>query len=200
MSEILQGAPAMKILLLYGSSQGQTEKIMQHLSQRLSSAGHQPALVKAGADTVPDIVSFDACILAASVHVGQFQKVLVETAREQASALSARPGLFLCVSLTAAGNDPAEQAELERQVSAFLDHTGWTGPRVAHVAGALRFSQYGFFEYWAMRWIARRKQKQTGEFAGIEVTGKEDIEFTDWEKLNALVDDWLASVADSGHH
>lgn len=190
----------MNLLLLYATSQGQTGKIMQYLNQRLSCSGHETAMVEAGSNAVPDVADFDACIIAASVHAGQFQKALVKAVREQASALSTRSTLFLSVSLTAAGNDPAEHAELDRQVRAFVDETGLKNPTVAHVAGALRFSEYGFFEYWAMRWIARRKQKQTGEFAGIDVTGKEDIEFTDWNKLNELVDNWLASASVGAKH
>jgi menaquinone-dependent protoporphyrinogen oxidase len=176
----------MKALLLYATSQGQTRRIMHHLAARLESQGNEVALVEARAGTELEIADFDACILAASVHAGRYQPALVATAKQHAQALSARPGLFLSVSLTAAGNDPEDWTELDRLAQGFLAETGWVGPRVAHVAGALRFSEYGFFEYWAMLWISRRKNR--------EVSGKEDVEFTDWGALDALLDEWSAAV------
>jgi menaquinone-dependent protoporphyrinogen oxidase len=176
----------MKALLLYATTQGQTRKIMQHLAARLESQGNEVALVEAKSRSELEIADFDVCILAASVHAGRYQDPLVATVKQHAQALSARPGLFLSVSLTAAGNDPEDRAELDRLARGFLAETGWRGPQVAHVAGALRFSEYGFFEYWAMRWIARRKDRT--------VSGKEDIEFTDWDALDGLLDHWSAAA------
>jgi menaquinone-dependent protoporphyrinogen oxidase len=176
----------MKLLLLYASTQGQTRKIMRHIADRLEGEGNVVLLVEAGSDPEPDVAGVDACILAASLHAGRYQTALVATAKQHAQALSARPRMFLSVSLTAAGNDPEDWAELDRLAQRFLAETGWVGPRVAHVAGALRFSEYGFFEYWAMLWISRRKNR--------EVSGKEDVEFTDWGALDALLDEWSAAV------
>lgn len=184
----------MKLLLLYATSQGQTGRIMQHTAERLERAGHAVTLLQAGIDRMPDIADFDACILAASMHAGQYQAALRHAVQAQAGTLSARPGLFLSVSLTAAGHDAQEHAELAQRVQAFLDETGWQGPQVAHVAGALRFSEYGFFEYWAMRWIARRRQQQDPAFADLDVSGREDIEFTDWAALDMRVDAWMADA------
>jgi menaquinone-dependent protoporphyrinogen oxidase len=57
---------------------------------------------------------------------------------------------------------------------------------VEHVAGAFRFREYDFFRYWAMRWIASARDEA--------VRPGRDKEYTDWGKLDAAVDDWLASV------
>jgi menaquinone-dependent protoporphyrinogen oxidase len=176
----------MKLLLLYATSQGQTRKIMQHIADRLESMGHVVSLVDASGNLEPGMADIDACIVAGSVHAGHYQKPLAAVAKRQAAALSARPGLFVSVSLTAAGNDPEERSELDRVARNFLADTGWEGARVAHVAGALRFSEYGFFEYWAMLWISRRKDRT--------ISGKEDIELTDWQALDALIDEWLETA------
>lgn len=190
----------MRFLLLFASTQGQTARIMAHVADRLRLRGHDVTLLQAQelatkkpAETGPaetGLEGFDAVILAGSVHAGRYQTELLQAAHGlvhgAAPGLNALPGLFLSVSLTAAGDDPAEHAELDRLAQGFLSDTGWKGARIAQVAGALRFSAYGFFEYWAMRWIARQR--------GRPVTGKEDIELTDWQALDATLEGFLAAV------
>jgi menaquinone-dependent protoporphyrinogen oxidase len=172
-----------KILIVYATTEGQTRKIARHGADHLVAQGHS-AEVLAAAEAeglAPD--HFDAVVLAGSLHAGQFQKALRGYAGAHAQALNARPSLFLAVSLTAAGHDTDERAELDACVKRFCDETGWRPGRIAHVAGALLFSEYDFFRYWAMRWIARSR--------GEQVTGKEDVEFTDWPALDRTLDDWL---------
>lgn len=176
----------MKILMLYATSQGQTRKIMRHLAERFAKAGHSVELLPAAEDEGLDPLRFDAAILAGSIHAGRYQPALIDAARRHAPALSQRPGLFVSVSLTAAGDDPDDRKELARLVDAFMAETGWQGAESAHVPGAIRFTEYNFFEYWAMLWISRYK--------GADFTGKEDIEFTDWAALDALADAWLERI------
>ncbi len=197
----------MKILLLYGTTQGQTRKIMRHIADRLAAQNHSVELVPAdqatglGTDRTTDRTSdrtadrtggldptrFDAAILAGSLHAGRYQSELLKVTHAMAPALNRLPGLFLSVSLTAAGDEPAERAELERLARGFLTDTGWDALQIAQVAGALRFSAYGFFEYWAMLWISRQKNRT--------LTGREDIEFTDWPALDALTDAFITRAA-----
>ena len=176
----------MKVLLLYATTQGQTRKIARHIADRLAARQHSVELVPASEDEGLDPGRFDAAILAGSIHAGQYQTALLQSAHRHAAGLNRLPGLFVTVSLTAAGDDPAERAELDRLARGFLTDTGWQNPQIAQVAGALRFSAYGFFEYWAMLWISRRKNRT--------VTGREDIEFTDWAALDALVEGFMAPL------
>ena len=184
----------MKLLLLYATTQGQTRKIMRHIADRLVAQGHSVELVPAdqAADQAGALEPsrFDAAILAGSIHAGQYQTELLQAAHALSPALNRLPGLFLTVSLTAAGDDPAEQAELDRLARGFLNDTGWQTPQIAQVAGALRFSAYGFFEYWAMLWISRQKNRT--------LTGKEDIEFTDWPALDTLTDGFITRATGAG--
>jgi menaquinone-dependent protoporphyrinogen oxidase len=180
----------MKFLLLYATTEGQTRKVFRHLADRLVGAGHSVELLD-GADAEGlDPTRFDAAILGGSLHAGRYQPALLAAAHGQAAALSALPGLFVSVSLTAAADDPGERAELDRLAAGFLSDAGWQGAQVLHVAGALRFGAYGFFEYWAMRWIARHR--------GMAVEGRETIELTDWAALDSAVDAFAVRVAAGG--
>lgn len=176
----------MKILMLYATTEGQTLKVARHVFDRLAAAGHAAQLIAAAdaADLTP--AGFEAAILAGSVHAGRYQTPLVDWARLHAGGLAALPTLFLSVSLSAAGDDADDWEGLRNCVRAFAAETGWTPDRVEHVAGAFRFREYDFFRYWAMRWIASARDEA--------VRPGRDKEYTDWDKLDAAVDDWLASV------
>jgi menaquinone-dependent protoporphyrinogen oxidase len=181
----------MKLLLLYATTQGQTRKIMRHIADRLVAQGHAVELLPAdqAADQTGalDLSRFDAAILAGSIHAGRYQTELLQAAHAMSPTLNRLPGLFLSVSLTAAGNDADERAELDRLAQGFLTDTGWMAPTVLQVAGALKFSDYSFFVYWAMRWIARSR--------GIDASPGADLEFTDWPALDAAVDGFLARAS-----
>jgi len=176
-----------KILILYASSEGQTRKVARHVLDRLAAAGHAAELIAApdAVDLTP--AGFDAAILAGSVHAGRYQTPLVDWARVHAAGLQALPSLFVSVSLSAAGDDADDWEGLRNCVRALAAETGWTPGRVEHVAGAFRFREYDFFRYWAMRWIASARDEA--------VRPGRDKEYTDWAKLDAAVDDWMASVS-----
>lgn len=177
----------MKLLIVYGTTDGQTAKIARRVFDIAHEAGHSVALEHAeGNDPVsPD--GFDAAILAGSVHAGHYQKHLAEYARSHAAALNGKPTLFLSVSMTAAGNDRDDWEELRACAKRFGDDTGVAFGRVEHIAGAYKFRDYDFFTYWAMRWIARQK--------GEEVGRNENREYTDWEALETLIAEWTAEVS-----
>jgi menaquinone-dependent protoporphyrinogen oxidase len=177
----------MKILILYATTEGQTLKVARRVFDRLVATGHAAQLIAAAdaGDLSPD--GFDAAILAGSVHAGRYQTPLVDWARSHAHDLAALPTLFLSVSLSAAGDDADDWEGLRNCVRAFAAETGWTPGRVEHVAGAFRFREYDFFRYWAMRWIASARDEA--------VRPGRDKEYTDWAKLDAAVDGWMASVS-----
>jgi menaquinone-dependent protoporphyrinogen oxidase len=176
----------MKILIVYATTEGQTRKVARFVFDRLVAAGHAAALVPAAEAGGIDPAGFDAAVVGGSVHAGHFQKELVTWAQAAAPALGRVPSLFLPVSLTAAGDEAEDWAGLRACVDRFVDETGWTPGRVEHVAGAFRFSEYDFFKSWAMRWIASRKDES--------VRGDEDKEYTDWDALGAVLEDWTAGL------
>jgi len=88
-----------------------------------------------------DLVRFDAVILAGSLHLNRYQKVLTDFARANAVALSAKPLLFVAVSLSAAGDDADDWAGLRACHAALQDATGWVPGQTLDVAGAFRFAE-----------------------------------------------------------
>ena len=176
----------MTVLITYATTEGQTRKIARFCADRLIAQGHSvellPLVDLGDDDEGIDMSRFDAAILAGSVHGGRLQPQLARFAARHAAALNARPSLFLVVSLSAAGNDPDERADLARIAAEFAENAAWTPGNVVHVAGAFRFTQYDFFKALAMRWIAHSK--------GEAVTPHTDKEYTDWTALAALLEHW----------
>ncbi|RVT84040.1 protoporphyrinogen oxidase [Rhodobacteraceae bacterium CCMM004] len=174
----------MRILIVFATTEGQTAKIAHYAFARLTADGHSVALLSAAEARDLDPASFDRVLLAGSVHAGRYQEALKDYMRAQRASLSRAETLFLSVSLSAAGSDPDDWKGLKDCVRRLTEETGVAPKRVEHVAGAFRFSDYGFFEYWAMRWIATQKDDT--------VEHGEDREYTDWTALAALLDDWAS--------
>lgn len=177
----------MRVLICYASTEGQTRKICRFCTDQLFALGHSVEMLPAADADDLDLATFDAAILAGSVHVGRIQDALAAFAAAHAPALNGVPTLFLQVSLAAAGNDEKELADLDRIAREFSSATKWQPGAIHHVAGAFRFTEYDFFKSWAMRWIASQK--------GQTVDPHGDTEYTDWEALAALMRDWAGTVA-----
>lgn len=171
----------MNILVLYGTTEGQTRKIARFVADRLTARGHEAQVIDAAeADPEFDPGAFGAAVIAASLHAGHYQAPVVDFAHPHHGVLGSMPTAFVSVSLSAASHDRDDLDGLARCVADFEHRTGWKPGEVWHAAGAFRFTQYDFLKRWALKYIAYRKGQPTD-------TSK-DYELTDWEALEALVD------------
>jgi len=177
----------MKVLVGYASSEGQTRRIARHVADRLADAGAAVELAGLADAEGLDPARFDRVILAASVHVGHYQRALSDFAAAHAERLAERPTLFLSVSLAAAGHESDDWRALDRIVDDLVAATGWQPGRVAQVAGAYRPSKYDIFRRFVMRRILAAKDPDADPDL--------DREYTDWAALDVLVDGWLAAPA-----
>ncbi|MBY6122408.1 flavodoxin domain-containing protein [Mameliella alba] len=175
----------MKMLIAYASTEGQTRRIARFLMDRLADQGHSVELVPVTEAADIDLARFDRVILAASVHLGHYQKDMGEFAARHGAALDQLPVLFVSVSLAAAGHDAEEWADLDRIVSDFAQATDWHPKKVVQVAGAYRPSEYDIFRRFVMRRIVAAKDPQADP--------DKDHEYTDWQALGAALDDWLSA-------
>lgn len=172
----------MRILIVYGTTEGHTRQLCDIASVELNQAGHDVTTVHAGGRSDPEPEAYDAVILAASLHVGQYQAPLVDYARRHAAQLAAVPNAFISVSLSAAGENPDDWAGLEQCVERFATESKWTPKLIHHAAGAIRYSHYDFFKRLLLKYIARKRGQDT-------VTSR-DYDLTDYEALKAFVLDF----------
>ncbi len=174
----------MRILLVYGTTEGQTRKIAAFVADHLSNMGHLTRVVNAIEATAElDPHEFDAVIIAASVHAGRYQSAIVDFVSRNRAAIDQRANAFLSVSLAAASDDEDDAEGIRQCVDAFAQQTGWRPGMIHHVAGAFRYSEYDFFKRWAMKYIAYRK--------GAPTDTTRDHELTDWADLARFVDSFV---------
>jgi menaquinone-dependent protoporphyrinogen oxidase len=180
----------MRLLLVYGTTEGQTRKIARFVADHLAQKEHETQLVNA-LDATPavDPRDFNAVIIAASVHAGRYQSAVIHFVRDHLAAIDTRPNAFLSVSLAAAGDDDEDVEGLKRCVADFTHDAGWTPHCIHHVAGAFRYTAYDFLKRWAMKYIAYRK--------GGPTDTSRDYELTDWDDLTRFVDAFAKSLANT---
>ena len=177
----------LNILVLYGTTDGQTAKIGRYLGDALRAEGVS-AEVRDARTAAPAPAGYDAVIVAASVHAGGYQRSVRRWARQHAHILNEKPTAFLSVCLGVLQREPKVQQELAAILSRFFTATGWRATITKSVAGALPYSRYNWVKRWAMVRIVRK--------AGGDTDTSRDYEYTDWADLRGFARDFLRLVRD----
>jgi menaquinone-dependent protoporphyrinogen oxidase len=166
-----------RILVLYGTTQGQTAKIAEVLAAQMRARGTDVDLIDAAAHSpAPD--DYTAVVVAASVHAGGYQRSVEGWVRAHAAALHSRPTAFVSVCLGVLQHDPGVDRELKTIIDRFLAATGWRPDATKIVAGALPYTKYNWWTRLAMKRIVRK--------AGGDVDTSRDYEYTDWDEVRRI--------------
>ena len=149
-------APAMtRILVLYGSTHGQTAQIAEAVADAMRAQGAEVDLADAATrNPAPD--AYAAVVVAASVHAGGYQRPVQRWVRGHTEALRDRASAFVSVCLGVLQHDPGVDRELGLIRDLFLAATGWKPSIIKVVAGALPYTKYNWIKRWIMRRIVRK--------------------------------------------
>jgi menaquinone-dependent protoporphyrinogen oxidase len=142
-----------KILIAYGTTEGQTARIADQLADVMRSHGLEAEAVDLKQSTDVQLDGYDAVIVGGSVHMGKHQKEVADFVRKNRRALERLPAAFFSVSLAAHG----DMANAEAYVTNFEQQTGWHPTKVGLFSGALLYRQYGFLKRYMMKRIVRDK-------------------------------------------
>ncbi|WP_127141151.1 flavodoxin domain-containing protein [Flagellimonas marinaquae] len=168
----------MKILIIYGTVEGQTRKIARFMEQVLQEEGHQVVIANAVEEPpIPD--DFDAALIGSSVHVQKYNTSIKDYVIEHLDTLNSMPTAFFSVSMAMASSIKEEHAEIAQVAEDFLKETQWNTSTVWHIAGALKYTKYNYFKKLIMRSIAKKE--------GGSVDTDKDHEYTDWTKVKEQV-------------
>jgi menaquinone-dependent protoporphyrinogen oxidase len=174
-----------RILVLYGTTEGQTAKIARAMAVQLRSSLIEVDLVRAGAGD-PKPAGYDGIIVAGSLHAGGYQEPVVKWLRAHAAELEPRPTAFVSVCLAVLSKQAPARDEARAIPKRFVDRLGWSPTVIKVVAGALPYTKYNFFIRWVMRRIAAA--------AGGDTDTSRDYEYTDWRDLRDFVDRFAGLV------
>ena len=172
---------ATKVLVVYGTTEGQTKKIADALADALASRGAL-ADVRAAGDRPPAPGGYAGVVVAASVHAGQYQRPVRRWVRAHRDTLEAMPAAFVSVCLGVLQHDEKTRRDLERILDGFVAETGWRPSLVRHVAGALPYTRYG--------WLKRLLMKRIVGKAGGDTDTSRDYEYTNWADVRRFADDF----------
>lgn len=179
---------AMKsVLVVYGTTESQSRKVAEFIADALKARGVEVELVDSAAEGATLIQPvYAAVIVCGSLHQHSYQASLVRFVKDNKDWLVGIPTAFIAVSLTALLKDDESREGLRKLTEALYRTTGWTPAITRHVAGALRYTQYGCFKRLIMKLIARRH--------GSDTDTAHDHEYTDWDDLTRFVEEFMAAV------
>jgi menaquinone-dependent protoporphyrinogen oxidase len=174
-----------KVLVMYGTSEGHTEKIANAIANTLVAQGCDADIIQAGSID-PNPADFDGIIVAASVHAGHYQKPVARWLRARIAQFGSKPTAFVSVCLGVLQHDPKVDAVLDANIHRFIDPIGWHPSVIKIVAGALQYTRYNVFIRWIMRRITAK--------AGGDTDTSKDYDYTDWNDLRAFAADFASRI------
>lgn len=166
----------MKILIIYGTTEGQTRKIARFMEEQLQAKGHRVTIADA-TEEPPIADDFEVVLIGSSVHIHKYNNAVKHYINHHIDALNSRPMAFFSVSMAVASQIEEEHDDIQQLANDFMHECGLTEPYVFHIAGALRYTKYDYFKRLLMRMIAQKE-------GGSTDTSK-DHEYTDWENIKS---------------
>jgi menaquinone-dependent protoporphyrinogen oxidase len=176
------------ILIVYGTTDGHTRKIARVLAEDLRAHRCTVDIVDAaGKLSRLSPESYDGVIIAASLHIGDYQRSVARWLRMHAPMLKTMPTAFVSVSLAVLEQDPAARQEVDRIMDRFFTRCGWRPKITKQVAGALLYTRYG--------WLKRLMMKRIVAKAGGDTDTTRDFEYTDWNDVRDFACDFAELAA-----
>lgn len=167
----------MKILVVYGTRNGQTRRIAERIGARLHERGIMVDLVNARAIPIDlRLADYDGVIAGASIIAGRFQTSVGDFISGFRAEIARVPSAFFGVSLAAA--DLRLRGQAAEQIGRFLTEYAWRPSLTVSFAGALPPSR--------LRWLAR--------YVLFRRLDKRREEFTDWTAVADFADEFAARV------
>ena len=175
----------MNVLIVYGTSEGQTRKIAGWTATHIRERRHQVELQDSAA-LMSDLklAGFNAFIIAASVHQEHHQETVTNFVFAHHELLNAKPSALISVSLSAALED--QKTEAQKYVDRFVSVTGWQPRMTLLLGGALRFTKYDYFQEQFVKFVVMKR--------GGDPSPERDHEFTDWNALAGFADRFLETA------
>ena len=143
----------MRILVVFASKYGFTEKAAEKLRDELVAGKHGVTLVNLGKEEPPGIEGFDAVVIGGSIYAGFIRPEVRRVFRENLAALTGKKlAIFICGGLE---NKAEEQikAVFPREIYSRAAAKGYFGYGV-------NYEKMSFFDRIVMRLVSGRKENQ----------------------------------------
>ncbi len=168
-----------RILIVFHTSEGQTAKIAERVASVLRDRGNTVDVREVEGAPAPD--GYDGVVVGDSIHAVKHSRSMIRYLRSHVDTLNAMPAALFQVCLTSANPDAEHTATAHKLVQELLDNTGFDPDAVGLFAGALVYTQYGWFKRHVMRAIVKRE--------GGDLDMRRDYEYTDWDAVVRFAQD-----------
>jgi menaquinone-dependent protoporphyrinogen oxidase len=176
-----------RVLIVYESKYGQTEKIAKFLYSRLLGQGHSVNLMNLGAKDFRPPTDYDGIIVGAGIYMQRYPKNLEKWVQTYYPTLSQRSTAFFSVCMAVLDKNLKVQRDLQRIANKFFDKTNWHPKRREVFAGALNYSKYG--------WVTKQLMGLISRASRGDYDTSRDYEYTNWSEVAQFSDDFLSSLS-----
>lgn len=180
-----------RALVVYATTHGQTRRIALRIADRLRAHAFQVD-VRDVREAPEDPYAYDLVVAGGSLHGGRHQHELLEWLSHHATSLSRVPSALFSVSLSAAEGTDQGRGDAQGALDLLCEETGWFPRTRACIAGALQYREYDHVTKMVMRLLMARHDHPT------DIT--QDVEYTDWDQVDAFADEAAAVPAAAGSH
>ena len=166
-----------RILVIYGTSYGQTAKIARRIAETLQFRGLETELCDAG-NGVPRLAPdrYSAIVVGSSIIARGHQAPIKRFVADNIAMLNRQPSAFFQVSASAGSRSVEGRNAAQRILDEFVAKNHWTPILSASLAGAINYTKYNFI----LRWYMKRAAAHHG---GATDTSR-DHELTDWAQVD----------------
>ena len=166
-----------KILIIYSTTDGHTQKICHRLKQVIEAQVHQVTLTSIGDALNMNLKSFDKIILGASIRYGKHHKQVYEFIKRNEQLLDSKPNAFFSVNVVARKPEK-NRPETNPYLIKFLKQISWQPKELAVFAGRIDYKKYQFWDRQIIRLIMWITKGPTDP--------KTVAEFTNWEQVETF--------------
>ena len=170
-----------KILIGYGTTEGQTARIAEYIADVIRGQGHEAQVLDLKRSKDVPLDGTDAVVIGGSIHMGKHEESVGDFVRKNRGALERLPSAFFSVSLAAHGDMENARAYVEN----FEQQTGWRPTQVGYFGGALLYRQYGLIKRLMMKKIVRDKP------GNLSLDTSRDHEYTEWDDVRRFAEDFM---------
>jgi menaquinone-dependent protoporphyrinogen oxidase len=166
-----------RVLVIFGTSYGQTQKIAVRIAATLENRGFDVELCDAGRKppALP-LKQYTAVVVGSSIIAKGHQPAIKQFVHDHLASLNAMPSAFFQVSAAAGSAQERGRMAAQRILEEFLASQAWTPVLSASIAGAINYTRYNFL----LRWYMKRASARNG---GSTDTSR-DHEYTSWAQVD----------------
>ncbi|MGZ3748250.1 MAG: flavodoxin domain-containing protein [Pseudobdellovibrionaceae bacterium] len=179
-----------RILIVYESKYGQTEKIARFMSEGMIKQGHSVDLMSVSGKNVRSPLNYDGIVIGAGIYMRRYPRALVKWVHDNSRVLNKKTTAFFSVCLAVMQNDRMAQRDLQTIENNFFKVTNWIPKRRGVFAGALSYSKYG--------WLTKQIMKGIARVRGGDTDTSRDYEYTSWNDVVRFSDNFLKSLLTAG--